>query len=905
MDLTNDEIIAYIEGKQWQHSFDGSAIAAGSKLARAKQIQQVAGEYLETGDAELTATVIEKDGTQASPVVVLWMEDSGVQLDTDCDCAQKVGCPHSAAIFDYLLKGKGARVEAAFGGTPEVEKTIQSVENNRDTSHAPPSDDCTLFSPDCTLLNSPPQPDVAAKFIIRVERRAEAEKLAWLPEVYAMAFVEYGDERYPLTGGNQLGKGRNYTLESQAVGQLDSLGLLPGAETPPNSLKKLEIPQFDSTLWAPSKQKFPHPKLFWQKFWVEWGPQLENAGWELRYASNIQIKPIVFKTEDWSAQIVEEGAGWFHLSAGFEVDGESFELQPILAALVKNNFLEATAKKPPGQEFLVFLPDGRGITVPIGRFRKILTTLGELFDYRFTDGPIKVSKLDAAQVVSAVQEGDEETDLPITVPKEISDLAEQLADFRGIEKVPTPDALQATLREYQMDGYQWMQFLISHGLNGILADDMGLGKTLQTITHVLAEKETGRNQGLPCLILAPTSVVVNWHREVEKFAPSLSVLILQGADRKKRFRDIPDYDMVLTSYALVYRDLEELQKHAFHLLVLDEAQHIKNPQAQTTRAVHQLDTAYRICLSGTPVENNLGELWSLMNFLMPGLLGSRDLFQSCYRTPIEKDKNQSRSDLLAKRVGPLILRRTKNDVAKELPPKTEIPHHIELNAEQKDLYETVRSTMDKRVREALKAAGQENQLVFLEALLKLRQICCHPRLLPNHKNETSAKFEYLTDLIQTLRLEGHRILIFSQFTSMLTLIEEHLNAVDCTYLRLTGETKDRQSLVERFQGGEGEVFLISLKAGGTGLTLTGADIVIHYDPWWNPAVENQATDRAYRIGQDKPVFVHKLICAGTVEDRIQKMQDKKSDIAEGLLSGASTGISLTPEALSELFAPVL
>ncbi|MDF1814314.1 MAG: DEAD/DEAH box helicase [Verrucomicrobiales bacterium] len=887
MDLTTEEIAGFISRGDWKSAFEGGAVSAGAKLARAKQIQQVAGEFLETGDAEITAVVIGKDGSEARPAVVFWSEGENLVFEGDCNCAQKVNCVHAAAIFDYLTKGKGARVEAAFGGTPEVEKVIES--------QAEIQTGAELFAE--LPKNDPKDP----KFILRVERRPANDELAWLPEVYAKTWVVYGEKRVPLTTGNQLK--RNWQKESQAVGRLDSLGLRPGAEEPPQSLKKLDLSGIGGPLWAPDKQRFPHPKLFWQKFWVEWGPQLEKAGWDVQYASNIQIRPIHFRTENWCAEIVEEGKGWFHLSAGFEVDGETFDLQPILAALVRNHFLENTAKKPPGQEFLVFLPDGRGITVPIGRFRKILLTLGELLDFKFTDGPVKLNKMDAALLAAAAEESDEETDLPLDIPQEVIDLSERLADFKAIERVPVPDGLQATLREYQLDGYHWMQFLITHGLNGILADDMGLGKTLQTLTHILAEKETGRNDGLPSLVLAPTSVVENWQREGAKFTPGLSILILQGAERKRKFRRIPDHDIVMTSYALVYRDLEELKKHEYHLLALDEAQHIKNTAARTTRAVAQIDARHRLCLSGTPIENNLGELWSLMNFLMPGFLGTRELFQSNYRNPIEKDKSKARSESLAKRVGPLILRRTKNDVAKELPPKTEIPHSIELNSDQKDLYETVRSTMDRHVRAALKEQGKENQMVFLEALLKLRQICCHPHLLD--KQEGSAKFDYLVELLDTLRQEKHRILIFSQFTSMLSLIESHLNSMDCSYLKLTGETKDRQSLVERFQGGEGEVFLISLKAGGTGLTLTGADTVIHYDPWWNPAVEDQATDRAYRIGQDKPVFVHKLICKGTVEDKIQKMQRKKSNIAEGLLSGATQGLTLTPDVLNELFAPVL
>ena len=290
-----------------------------------------------------------------------------------------------------------------------------------------------------------------------------------------------------------------------------------------------------------------------------------------------------------------------------------------------------------------------------------------------------------------------------------------------------------------------------------------------------------------------------------------------------------------------------------------------------------------------------------MHFLMPGLLGSKEMFRATYQTPIEKDGSEARRKSLADRIGPLILRRTKHDVAKELPPKTEIVHPIEMNEEQKDLYETVRATMDKQVRQALAIRGQEAQVVFLDALLKLRQICCHPALLKENRSvAASAKFEFLIDLLTTFHEEGHRVLVFSQFTSMLSLIEAHLSGAGISYLKLTGETKNRQELVERFQGGEGEVFLISLKAGGTGLTLTGADTVIHYDPWWNPAAENQATDRAYRIGQDKPVFVHKLICQSTVEERIQEMQEKKDGLAGDLLAGATSRLNLTAESLSKL-----
>jgi SNF2 family DNA or RNA helicase len=452
-----------------------------------------------------------------------------------------------------------------------------------------------------------------------------------------------------------------------------------------------------------------------------------------------------------------------------------------------------------------------------------------------------------------------------------------------------------------------MNFLSSHELNGILADDMGLGKTLQTLTHILQLKAEGKNG--PVLVVAPTSVVPNWLAETKKFTPSLRAIILHGPQRKKLFTHIPHADLVLTSFALLQRDVIDLKKHNFQLVVLDEAQHIKNPSAKVSQAACELKSRQRLCLSGTPVENNLGELWSLFRFLMPGFLGPLERFRRNYQNPIEKDNDEERREFLRARLGPLILRRTKDQVATELPPKTILVHPVDLNSAQRDLYETVRATMDKQVREAIAARGlEQSQFAILDALLKLRQICCHPALLKLQTEEAkkakrSAKLDYLFELLDTLFAEGRRVLLFSQFTSMLELIERELNVRRHSYLKLTGESKDRGNLVERFQNENIPIFLISLKAGGTGLNLTAADTVIHFDPWWNPAAEAQATDRAYRIGQDKPVFVHKLICSGTVEDRIHQLQQKKALLADSLLSGA---VKATPDAdsLRELLKPL-
>lgn len=887
-EVSVSQLSTMFEDESWQAPFSSGALLAGKQMVGSRQVANVRAEILEVGDAEISAVVTEKDGEVFSPTVIIWDEGNGPVLEGDCGCGEGTHCRHAAAVLQYLAKGKGERLERAFGGAPEADAmtTGQTLEVEEKEEPVSP----TASGP---------------AFLMRVERRPEGERFAWLPEIYASAFAVYEGKRVPLSPGGKLPPivlpdrkiTRDRAAETDALNVLYALHFLPGAEEPPQSLRKLERPDFEGTLWAPDKAEWPHPEFFWKRFRHEGVAALEKRRWEVRFAADVGHKPLVFRAEGWRAEIVEEGKGWFHLSAGFEIDGEEFELQPILAALVKNRFLEVTEGLPSGQEFLIFLPDGRSLALPVGRFRRLLETLGELMEFRFTEGPIRLSPVDAALLAS--EENPEP--LEIVAPPEVENIGNRLLHFERIERQPVPPGMRATLRDYQLDGYYWMQFLLETGLHGILADDMGLGKTLQSITHLLAEVDSGRNRGRPSLVIAPTSVVLNWQREIEKFAPDLSVLVLQGGGRKKRFREIPRTDVVLSSYALLHRDLEILTEYEFHLLILDEAQHIKNPEAQVTQAACRLRAAHRLCLSGTPIENNLGELWSLMYFLMPGLLGSRDAFRGTYQTPIEKGESEAKRKSLADRIGPLILRRTKHDVAKELPPKTEILHEIEMSEAQKDLYETVRSTMDKHVRQALAIRGQEAQIVFLDALLKLRQICCHPALLEEkHRAIESAKFAYLVDLLETLREEGHRVLVFSQFTSMLALIEEYLAENDYTWLKLTGATKDRQDLVERFQGGEGEVFLISLKAGGTGLTLTGADNVIHYDPWWNPAAENQATDRAYRIGQDKPVFVHKLICRNTVEERIQQMQEKKDDLAGDLLSGATTQLNLTAESLAGL-----
>jgi SNF2 family DNA or RNA helicase len=404
-------------------------------------------------------------------------------------------------------------------------------------------------------------------------------------------------------------------------------------------------------------------------------------------------------------------------------------------------------------------------------------------------------------------------------------------------------------------------------------------------------------------------VLPNWQAEAERFAPELSVLPLRGLDRRQLFDQIPSHDLVLTTYPLIARDHEVLLAQEFHAAILDEAQAIKNPKATVSGLAHRLKARHRLALTGTPLENNLGEVWSLFEFLSPGLLGDESTFRRTFRTPIEKHGDRAAQAFLSRRLKPFMLRRTKEEVATELPPKTEIVEHVRLEGAQRDLYETVRSLMHAKVRAEIDRKGlARSHIVFLDALLKLRQICCDPRLLKlpqARKVKGSAKLERLTEMLPELIAEGRRVLLFSQFTSMLALIQEELAKLKIPYVTLTGDTTDRATPVREFQSGKVPLFLLSLKAGGTGLNLTAADTVIHYDPWWNPAVENQATDRAHRIGQDKPVFVYKLIVEEGIEAAIEQLKARKAALAEALFDGASkTPLDLNEADISALFAPL-
>lgn len=653
----------------------------------------------------------------------------------------------------------------------------------------------------------------------------------------------------------------------------------------------------------------------WLRFVQRVLPQLRSQGWEIEIAPGFlfDLTPV----DSWFAQIHEsEDGDWFELELGILVDGQRISLLPVLLKLIRQSpellSLQSLRLHRDDDQLRVQLDHRRSgdghplqVALPYGRLKPILSTLGELY---LRDQPID-SRLRLGRNDAARLSGLGELPMDWQGGETLRGFADRLYNLQRTAVTP-PLSLQAKLRPYQLQGLAWLQTLRELGTGGILGDDMGLGKTLQSLAHLLLEKQAGRLDR-PALVVMPTSLIPNWQDEAARFAPALRVLALQGSSRRRLFSQIADYDLLLTTYALLPRDVDALREQPFHILILDEAQNIKNPSSKAGHAIRALNARQRLCLTGTPLENHLGELWSLFDFLMPGWLGDARSFTRDYRVPIEKHGDMHRLQHLKGRVRPFLLRRHKEDVARELPAKNEIIHWVELSDAQRDVYETVRLAMDSKVRDEIGRKGlARSQIVILEALLKLRQVCCDLRLVKEQpathaRSSSSGKLDSLLEILDGMLSEGRRVLLFSQFTSMLTLIEQALEKRGIDYVKLTGSTRDRRTPVNRFQAGEVPLFLISLKAGGTGLNLTAADTVIHYDPWWNPAVESQATDRAHRIGQDKPVFVYRLITRGTVEERIQQLQRRKAELAAGVLEGTEEGDwDVQQSDIDTLFAPL-
>jgi superfamily II DNA or RNA helicase len=602
-----------------------------------------------------------------------------------------------------------------------------------------------------------------------------------------------------------------------------------------------------------------------QRLEKEWDVTME-ARLEQSTQKNLErIRPQVHFTAS--------GEEWFDLSVVYSTDGgERFSAADIQSILRsgQNHKRMASGK--------IALLD----TEAVEEFREILVDCQP----EQKEGVYRMRNNQAGFVQSTIARN---TDWQV----EASKVWRQKVGFNtGIVELAAPvlGALEEVLRPYQKHGVAWLAFLKENSFGGVLADEMGLGKTLQVLGFLQSLKVSGNlNVHKPSLVVCPTSLVMNWCAESAKFTPGLKTLAIQGIDRKKLFADIAEADLVITSYALMRRDMEQYRGMEFENIILDEAQHIKNRQSQNAQSVKMLRSRNRIVLTGTPIENSVLDLWSIFDFLMPGYLGTAADFKERYEVLITREKNPVAQDRLNRRLRPFILRRLKKDVAAELPEKIEQVSFCEMSEEQRALYSQV---LDASRKEILAKTGtgteQQSRMFMLTALLRLRQICCDPRLLKLGDTSPpgslpSGKFEMFTELLEEIIDGGHRVLVFSQFTSMLGLLREYLDTEKIAYCYLDGSTKKRSEVVEKFQRQGGiPVFLISLKAGGTGLNLTGADTVIHFDPWWNPAVEAQATDRAHRIGQKRVVTSYKLITRGTVEEKIMNLQNRKKSLLEGV-----------------------
>lgn len=641
----------------------------------------------------------------------------------------------------------------------------------------------------------------------------------------------------------------------------------------------------------------------WLRFLHVDAPALRAQGFEIEIAPDF---PFRLASTSGIVDGAFEGSGtdWFELSLGIDIDGERHDLAPLLSAMVSAPGFSVESlgdMEDPQDTIFLALADGRHVALAAQRLVPLILALHSLRLSGRLGAEARNIRLSGADLLPLLEF--EQESFVFRGGEKLRKLAQLLRETTMAGAVPS-SGFKAVLRPYQAYGVAWLDMLRECGLGGILADDMGLGKTVQILALLALEK--ARDDRLePTLIVAPTSLMANWSNEAARFAPDLKLLVLHGPDRKARFGEIGDHDVVLTTYPLIARDHEALLARQWHIAVLDEAQTIKNPNAATTRWLSGVKAQHRFCLSGTPMENHLGELWSLMSFVNPGYLGDKTAFARNWRTPIEKRGDTMRSRALAQRIKPFLLRRTKAEVVAELPPRTEIVEHVTIEDKQRELYDAVRLSMSDKVRKAIQDRGlAKSHIIVLEALLKLRQVCCDPALLQldGKAPPPSAKLERLVEMVEELLSEGRRIIVFSQFTSMLDRIRARFEALSIRYDLLTGDTRDRAGAIDSFQRGDTQIFLISLKAGGVGLNLTAADTVIIFDPWWNPAVEEQAIGRAHRIGQDKPVFVYRLMAVGTIEEKMEALKERKRALADGLFDPVGgIGSALTEADVAALF----
>ena len=619
------------------------------------------------------------------------------------------------------------------------------------------------------------------------------------------------------------------------------------------------------------------------KFWSEGIGSLPDD-WDLFVPDDlvdtqVRSKPIAAHAR------VSSGMDWLSLKLSFESDGVSVSRDELARCLAE------------GKKY-VRLDDGSFAAFDPVNVKAMLEREVELMMAAGKNGRFPLSQ--AGRLQELLGHASE-----ALVPATTKDLFKKLQSIDEIEAAKKPRGLKGTLRPYQEQGLSWLKFIHDIGSGGVLADDMGLGKTLQTIALLLSVKQ--EEKSVKALIVAPTSVVTNWVREIERFAPTLTVALWHGQQRKEQQDELETADVIITSYALLRRDEEMLKELDLTYAILDEAQHIKNPMSATAAAAKRLRAKRRLALTGTPIENRLSEIWSIFDFVSPGLLGPLNKFEERFARPIADGDHKTAARLRAT-IHPFILRRTKSEVAKDLPEKIEMDQICDLAGEQKSLYTQVVREVRAQIMgdvERLGVSGAHIQI--LAGLTRLRQAACDPRLLGLPRpfsDEDSGKLIALRELVEECEAGGHKVLVFSQFVTMLQLIKNALDKDGITYEYLDGSTKDRPERVDRFQNDPGcTVFLISLKAGGTGLNLTAADTVIHFDPWWNPAVEDQATDRAHRIGQTKVVTAYRLVAAGTIEEKILQLKAKKRELVSSVLTEDAGGAKkLTKSDLDELFS---
>lgn len=755
-----------------------------------------------------------------------------------------------------------------------------------------------------------------------------------------------GPQRHVSEDGRQTVH-RNRSAESDAMDRVWSLGFVP-LEANKLQWRHPDAARDLGPLWTLQQEGM------FSDFWADVAPRLRDEGWSIHIKpgfahESVAVQRWVFKLSSNTGEIESmEVAGDFSLreaevkalelsrregawllSLGIEIDGVKLDLVPMLADLIARDsrWLSVDHINDTHDTKIIQLraPGGRRIDAPAGPLKAILRTMVDLITdptrkQRKDGEPLVLPNWDLRRIealrTALLQTGrvTPHNEWQLQGDAGLEQLAFKLKKEGAPRPLSAPEGLGITLRNYQLDGLAWMQYLREQHLGGILADEMGLGKTAQALAHVLLEKQSGRLTH-PALIVMPTSLVFNWQAEAARVTPELRVLALHGPDRSELLLDVHQYDIVLTTYPLVWRDVDALSIKPWHLLILDEAQMVKNAGSRTARALRRIHAPHLLCLTGTPMENHLGELWAQFDFLMPGFLGDPHTFGRRWRKPIEENGETVRAELLAKRVAPFILRRRKSDVAKELPPRSDMLIRVELQGRQRTLYEAVRTACDKDVRRVLKKQdiGNAAQIAILDALLKLRQVCCDPRLVKGtsvHPDTERAKLEHLSQMLPELVEDGRRILVFSQFTSMLRLVAEMLDSFGTPYLMLTGATppSGRADIVAQFQKADGDappILLASLKAGGTGLNLTAADTVIHLDPWWNPAVQEQATARAHRIGQTQPVFVYRIVVQGSIEERMLELQERKLVLAQGVLgSDAAGAIKFSADELAGLLEPL-